>query len=222
MDSDDALALFPLSNVVLFPKVQTPLHVFEPRYRQLAEQVLAGSRRIGMVVVPPEHAAAMADDPPVYPIGCAGLISQSHRLPDGRYNIVLVGTERFRITNEPPRPAGRLYRTAEVEPLQDPFPPAGRARVAELRDRIVELVAELVHRTDPERAAQVSSDLFRGVDDVTFVNSLCNALFFQPQEKQGLLEAADIPERFDRLEGLLSFRLAALDGIGAPPSSRVH
>ena len=86
--STDEIAIFPLSNVVLFPRMQCPLHLFEPRYRQLAEHVLADDRRIGMVVVPPEHADEMHGDPPVYPIGCAGTIGQSQKLRDGRFNIV--------------------------------------------------------------------------------------------------------------------------------------
>ncbi len=113
--STDELAIFPLSNVVLFPGVQAPLHLFEPRYRQMAEHVLDGDRRIGMVVVPPEHAAEMRGDPPVYPIGCTGTVGQSQRLRDGRFNVVLIGTHRFRITSEAPQPADRLYRVAEVE-----------------------------------------------------------------------------------------------------------
>src|SRR5262252_10843931 len=76
----EEIALFPLSSVVLFPRVRTPLHIFEPRYRQMAEHALAGDRSIGMVAVPPEHVGAMAGDPPVYPVGCAGVISQAQRL----------------------------------------------------------------------------------------------------------------------------------------------
>ena len=220
--STDDLVIFPLSNVVLFPKLQVPLHLFEPRYRQMAEHVLEGDRRVGMVVVPPEHADEMQGDPPVYPIGCAGTIGQSQRLRDGRFNVVLVGTHRFRITHEPPRPADRLYRVARVEDLEDPFDRADQARVAELRHRIVELVAELVRRAEPGRDEQIAPELFRGVDDVGFVNSLSNALTFEPPEKQGLIEAANIPERFERLEGLLSFRLAQVSSRGTPHSGVLH
>jgi Lon protease-like protein len=219
---DGEIAIFPLPTVVLFPGVQTPLHLFEPRYRQMAEQVLAGSRRIGMVAVPPEHAAEMAGDPPVYPVGCAGTISRAHKLPDGRYNIVLAGTHRFRIRREPPRPEGRLYRVAEVERLDDPFDPAQRGRVAELRAVIGDQVAELVRRSDPARADPVSTDLFEGLDDAVFVNALANALPLGPTEKQGLLEADGVPERFERLEGLLSFRLAEPRGGRASGSGTLH
>jgi Lon protease-like protein len=220
--SREALAIFPLSNVVLFPGVQAPLHLFEERYRQMAAQVLASDRCIGMVVVPPEHAHAMPGDPPVYPVGCSGLIAHAKELPDGRYNIVLAGTHRFRILSEPPRPEDRLYRTAEVERLEDPFPEAERERVAELRGRIIELVHHLVRRADPRRAARISPELFRGVDDVTFVNSLCNSLGFATPDKQGLLEADSLLVRVERLEGLLSFRLAGFARPGAAGPQTLH
>ena len=87
----EELALFPLSTVVLFPRVRTPLHVFEPRYRQMTEHALGGDRRIGMVLVDAEHAAGMAGDPPVQAIGCAGTISAAQRLPDGRFHVLLDG-----------------------------------------------------------------------------------------------------------------------------------
>ena len=110
------LPIFPLSNVVLFPGVSTPLHLFEPRYRQLARDVLAGERRIGMVVVRPEFADEMAGDPPVFPVGCAGVITESQRRADGRFDIVLRGETRFELIEEPPRPSERLYRCARVRP----------------------------------------------------------------------------------------------------------
>jgi len=220
--SVDELAIFPLANVVLFPRVQTPLHLFEPRYRQLAEHVVASERRLGMVAVPPEHVAELPGDPPVYPIGCAGSVAQAQKLPDGRYNILLVGTHRFRIEQEIPRGADRLYRVARVAKLEDPYPGEEQARVAELRAEIVAQVADLVRRTDPERAERIAPEAFAGVDDETFVNSLCNALSFPPPEKQGLLEARSIPVRFERLEGLLSFRRAELDSLASQGSQRLH
>ena len=218
--SDESIAIFPLSNVVLFPGVQTPLHLFEPRYRQMTADVLAADRRIGMALVPPEHTASMPGDPPVYPIGCAGTISQDQLLPDGRYNIVLVGERRFRIVSEPERPAARLYRMADVAWLDDPLPAEAEPLVSELRRRIETQVCSLVKREDPQRAAGLAHGILTGVDATTFVNTLSNALAFSAPEKQGLLEARDIPQRFERLEGLLAFRLAqglhSASGSGQP------
>jgi Lon protease-like protein len=220
--SREEIPIFPLSNVVLFPGLQVPLHLFEPRYRQMARDALAGVGRIGMVVVRPEHVAEMAGDPPVFPVGCAGMIQSSEKLPDGRYNIVLAGTERFRVLQEPERPRERLYRVAVVELLTDALDPADTARVAAQRARVSELVAELARRTDPKRAARLPRGFLRDLDDVAFVNALCNALAFQGTEKQGLLEADSIPDRYQRLIALLGFRLAELGPSAVPGSGSLH
>jgi Lon protease-like protein len=220
--SQALLPIFPLSNVVLFPGVATPLHLFEPRYRQLARDVLAGERCIGMVVVRPEFADEMSGDPPVFPIGCAGRIAESQRLPDGRYNLVLRGESRFRVLEEPPRPGERLYRCARVEYLDDPYDEAERDRVSRLRASITEDVGVLVRRTQPERSEGLRPDLFTGVDDATFVNLLSNAFALPVEDKQGLLEAETIPARFARLASVLRFQRAELDAETPHGPERLH
>ncbi|MGH0030969.1 MAG: LON peptidase substrate-binding domain-containing protein [Myxococcota bacterium] len=211
MSEGERLAIFPLSNVVLFPRLSTPLHLFEPRYRQMAREVLEGDQRIGMVVVRPEHTDEMGGDPPVYPIGCAGTVTESQRLPTGQYDIVLRGEARFRIVEEEPREEPRLYRVARVVPLEDAYPESERERVARLRSSIIENVGVLLRNTQPERARGLGSEMFAGVDDETLVNLLSNALALPVEEKQSLLEADSIPERYARLAGVLSFQRADLE-----------
>jgi len=220
MSAPSRLPLFPLANVVLFPRVTTPLHVFEPRYRQMTEQALAGDRRIGMVTVRPEHADAIAGDPPLFEIGCEGLISDSRRHPDGRFDIVLLGTHRFRIVRELAREGTRLYRIAEVEKLDDAFDPAAKPRVIALRHRAIELAVELTGAASGR--PPLTPEAFRNVDDVTFVNALANAFPLPPAEKQGLLEAASIPERYERLVSTLGFQAAARRHLAAPSSDAIH
>lgn len=207
--SDDAerIALFPLSNVVLFPQVKTPLHIFEPRYRQMMREVIAADRRIGMAVVSPEHQSEMSGDPPLLPVGCCGEITEFQKRPDGRYDLVLMGVWRFRILEEEARPPERLYRVALVQRLGDPFPDAERDRVARLRAHIVENVAYLARRAEAQ-GTRFDPSLFSPIDDATFVNVLANALAFPLEEKQSLLEAESVPERFARLASVLSFRRA--------------
>jgi Lon protease-like protein len=204
----ERMPIFPLSNVVLFPQLATPLHLFEPRYRQLGRDALAGDRKIGMVVVRPEFADAMAGDPPVFPIGCAGTVTESQRLPDGRYNIVLRGDFRFRVVEEETRREPRLYRVARVVRLVDGYDEADRERVAALRTRLLAAVGTLLREMEPERAAGLRPELFEGVDDVTLVNLLCNAFALPVEDKQALLEADTIPERYARLESVLAFEQA--------------
>jgi Lon protease-like protein len=209
----ERLPIFPLSNVVLFPRVKTPLHLFEPRYRQLARDVLQGERRIGMVVVRPEHVDDMPGDPPIYPVGCAGVITESQRLPDGRYNLVLLGEHRVRIVAEEPRSDSRLYRVAQVQRLSEPYPESERSRVARLRAAIVADVGLLVRQAQPDRSHAFDPELFAGVDDETFVNAVANAFAFPAEEKQALLEADDVPERYARLASALSFQKLELDSL---------
>ena len=218
----EVLALFPLSNVVLFPQVRCPLHLFEPRYRQLARHVLEGDRRIGMVTVRPEGLETIQGDPPVFDIGCAGVIADSEELADGRYNIVLQGSFRFRILGELHRPQGQLYRSARVERLEDGFDPADADRVANLRGRVIELVGSLAQAARSPRAAEFSSKTFDTLEDTALVNALSNALAFPPTEKQGLLEAVSILERYERLANLLSFRIAERMAPGTPESGSIH
>ena len=220
MPESETLPLFPLSNVVLFPGVQTPLHIFEPRYRQMTEHALAGNRQIGMVAVRPDSVEAMPGDPPVFGVGCEGRITDAKRLPDGRFNILLQGTQRFRILRESAPGGGRLYRVAETLPLEDAFDAAARPRVLALRHRAIELVAEIssAGRSGPP----LTPDLFRDVDDVTFVNALSHALAFASSEKQGLLEAASIPERYERLVSILSFQAIARSHLASAASDAIH
>ena len=104
------IPIFPLPNVVLFPSVFLPLHIFEPRYRQMLTDALHGDRIIGMVLAKEDQARSVGPEA-VYSIGCAGLISHAETLPDGRSNIVLRGLERFRIDSEQ---EDRQYRRAHV------------------------------------------------------------------------------------------------------------
>jgi hypothetical protein len=211
VSESERLPIFPLSNVVLFPRVKTPLHLFEPRYRQLARDVLQGERRIGMVVVRPEHVDEMPGDPPIYPIGCAGVITESQRLPDGRYNLVLLGEHRVLIVGEVPPSESRLYRVAQVVRLPEPYPETERGRVARLRAAIVADVGILVRHAQPDRTHAFDPELFAGVDDETFVNAVANAFAFPAEEKQALLEAENVPERYARLASALSFQRLELD-----------
>jgi Lon protease-like protein len=211
----ELIPIFPLASVVLFPKVQTPLHLFEPRYRQMAADALAGERRIGMVVVRPDEVGAMAGDPAVFGVGCAGSITAATELSDGRYDIVLLGTHRFRIVEEPARPADRLYRVARVLPLEDTFEERDATRVAALRERLTALVWG-------GGAGQGAPPALRDADDSTFVNALANLLAFPASEKQSLLEADGIPARYQRLADLLEFVRAGGEAAECPKSPTLH
>ncbi len=215
------LALFPLPNVVLFPRVLCPLHVFEPRYRQMTAAALAGAREIGMVAIRPEHLHEAAGDPPLFSVGCVGTIQQSQRRDDGRYDIVLLGTQRFRITGETPRAGDRLYRVARVERLDERWDEArdGMALQARRADAI-DLLLRLLRAIQPEAAHQLDPRRFSGIEDTTFASALGQMLELPAAEKQGLLEADGPLARCEALVALLEFRLAEIGAVA--PHARVH
>jgi len=211
------IPLFPLSNVVLFPGVQAPLHIFEPRYRQMMEAALGGERSIGMVVVHPQHQLDMGGEPPIFDVGCAGFIARHERLADGRYHLVLEGTQRFRVVRERVPEGERLFRIGEVEMLPEADP--GPGAIAALRESVIEMIEPLLDAT-PE--ATVPLDRLRDLDDPTFVNALCAALGLPCEEKQALLEAAGPEERLEKLEGVLQFHLASARAPAGAGPGRVH
>jgi Lon protease-like protein len=216
----DRLPLFPLPNVVLYPGCVAPLHVFEPRYRQLAAEVLEGERRIGMVAVRPEHVDETAGNPPIYEVGCAGFVTEHRKLADGRYNLILRGTHRFRILREELPDGERLYRVAETRGLDDPG--SDDPRNDALRRAVLERLGEVVRRAGADGLEELPLERLERLDHASFANSVCQAVGLPASEKQGLLEAAGVPERLSRLEGLLAFHLAALASPDPAASRTVH
>ena len=194
------IPIFPLPNVVLFPNVFLPLHIFETRYRQMVDAALSGDRIIGMVLLRPGWEGDYEGRPPVYPIGCAGVITHAERLADGRFNIVLRGMEKFRIADED---TGQIYRVANVVPL--PEPPAESVREA-MRSERQRLEALLVPQPEgPQREHTVPSSMA----DEDLVNALAQYLEFDPVEKQALLERDGLLERCRSLIELLEMKVLA-------------
>jgi Lon protease-like protein len=184
--------LFPLPNVVLFPDVPLPLHVFEPRYRALVTDALSSHRTIGMALLKPGYEADYHGRPPIYPIGCSGSIVREERLDDGRYNIVLHGRERFRIVEEQ---QGAPYRLALVEPLSEP------ARDDGTLDRLGEQVLAAVGRMAGAPSVVVQGE----VSTAALVNGLCQELDLPAVEKLDLLACDSLESRARRLVELLDF-----------------
>ena len=100
-DFENVTRLFPLPGLVMFPHVVLPLHIFEPRYRQMTEDALAGDRLITMIQISPlPKGKSWVEPVQIEEVGCLGRIIQHERLPDGRFNILLLGRKRVRIRRE--------------------------------------------------------------------------------------------------------------------------
>jgi Lon protease-like protein len=197
----ELLPLFPLPNVVLFPNVFLPLHIFEPRYREMVADALATDRMIGMVLLRPGWERHYEERPPVYPIGCSGLITHAERLNDGRYNIVLRGLERFRIVEEHHE---RSYRRAAVETLAERAPsPADRVDLRQCRAKLESMLTPAAEKAggDPKMPAAMS--------DEDLVNALAQYLDLEPLEKQALLERPTLRTRAASLVELLEMKMMA-------------
>src|SRR5262245_26825648 len=172
------IPIFPLPNVVLFPNVFLPLHIFEPRYRQMVDDALKGDRIIGMVLLRPGWQGEYEGRPPVYPIGCAGVITHADRLPDGRFNIGLRGREKCRIRDEDP---ASPYRLAHVEPVPEQVPEGLRTAMQAQRRRLEALLV-------PQPDGQQDRKMPTSMPDEDLVNALAQYLEFEPVEKQALPE----------------------------------
>jgi Lon protease-like protein len=204
----DLLPLFPLPNVVLFPNVFLPLHIFEPRYREMVGDALASDRMIGMVLLRPGWDRDYEGRPPVYPIGCSGVITHVERLADGRYNIVLRGVERFRIAREDHT---KSYRRAVVEPLVEPaLGPADRSAVRNVRARLEALLAPTLGESQGDAPGGRASSELRAaaaMGDEDLINALAQYLELEPLERQALLEHNCLRSRAESLVQLLEMKV---------------
>ncbi|HEX8202116.1 MAG TPA: LON peptidase substrate-binding domain-containing protein, partial [Isosphaeraceae bacterium] len=160
-DFRNVCRLFPLPEVVLFPHAVLPLHIFEPRYRQMTEDALAGDRLVTIVQLLPDTPTADPTRPAIEAVGCLGKIVRHERLPDGRFNFLLVGRKRVRLLRE--LASGKPYRLAEARLLEDVAP---EEPVGPLRRELVRLFRTLARRQgtlDPDMAKLLQADLALGI-----------------------------------------------------------
>lgn len=194
--------LFPLPGAILFPRSQLPLHIFEPRYREMVRDAMDGARRIAMI-----QPHRLDDDnlAPLYDVGCVGEVVGLEELEDGRFNIVLLGSNRFRMIDE--SETDSPYRCAEVdiEAFDDEEPPP----------------LSLGQRAEVEREARRLGDaLGLAVDwaavnrlhDEMLVNAIAQVAPFDVGAKQALLEEPTLDSRADLLVQLMQFHRAAVTG----------
>ena len=196
-----SVPLFPLPNVVLFPGAPLPLHIFEPRYRDMVRDAERSEEKlIGMVLLRGEWRKEYYGTPEIYPVGCAGRMVSVEPLPDGRYNILLHGVREFTIVNE-----RRTHSYREGEIVWRPAPEGGVP--SELRTRIHALMHRFLEEREPTLVNRLLND--SSLSDELLINFLCYALDFSPMEKQALLEAQSLGDRGARLCDVVQFALEA-------------
>ena len=194
------IPIFPLPNVVLFPNVFLPLHVFEPRYRAMVADALAGDRIIGMVLLQPGYEGNYEGRPAVFGVGTAGVITHAAPLDDGRFNIVLRGVEKFQIEAEDD---SKPYRLARVRTLPEIATEAERAELGRHRNRLQALLAVAMERAGSEPRFPPA------VADEDLVNALAQYIELDPLERQALLERPGLVGRCRALIELLEMKTLA-------------
>jgi Lon protease-like protein len=201
--------IFPLPGAILFPRSQLPLHIFEARYREMVSDALGGAGRIGMI----QPLELDTDNrAPLYGVGCVGDIVGVEELEDGRFNIVLLGTNRFRLLGESDRDTAYRYAEVDIEAFDDSEPPP----------------LSLGQRAEVEREARRLGDAMQlavdwesvgRLDDEMLVNAIAQVAPFDVGAKQALLEQATLDERADLLVQLMQFHRAAITGgVEAEPT----
>jgi len=197
------IPIFPLPNVVMFPNVFLPLHIFEPRYREMVADALEGDRLIGMVLLRPGWEDSYDGRPPIFPIGCAGVISHHERMPDGRYSIVLRGLEKFTVLGEDD---SKSYRQGHIQPMLETIAPADRDEIRAARQRLEALLVPQPTGRGADRR------LPPAMADEDLVNTLAQYMELEPLEKQALLEREGLLARCRSLIELLEMKMIVSRG----------
>ena len=185
------ITIFPLPGAVLYPGLQLPLHISEPRYRAMVSDALARARRIGMIQ--PQRPVEGA---PLFSIGCLGRIGDVEALEDGRFNIVLTGESRFRVTRE--LDVTTPFRQIEAELL------------IEREDEVLAPIERASFEREAKRFADaqgyaVDWDQVGRLDDMALINGVSQIAPFDAAAKQALLEAESLPARCELLVQLMQF-----------------
>ncbi|CDO35529.1 LON peptidase substrate-binding domain-containing protein [Novosphingobium sp. KN65.2] len=185
------ITIFPLPGVVLYPGLQLPLHIFEPRYRAMISDALARDRLIGMIQPQrPEEGAQL------FSIGCLGRIGDVEALEDGRFNIILEGESRFRIVRE--LDVTTPFRQVEAELIEEnedeALAPVERASFEREARRFADM-----------QGYAVDWDQVARLDDVSLINGVSQIAPFDPAAKQALLEADGLNARCELLVQLMQF-----------------
>ena len=193
------LPIFPLPGAQLFPHALLPLHIFEPRYRAVTRDCLAGTRQLAIAVLAPGSEADPQGRPAVYPVCGVGQIVHHHAYPDGRYDILLQGLGRVRITTE--LPPDEPYRLVTAERLDDVKAEPGL--IAASHKALLALCDRLA-AAFPQGGETLRDLAHQESDPAAATDLLAAALVTEPTERQRLLETLDVAARLDHLTATLA------------------
>jgi Lon protease-like protein len=201
--------IFPLAGAILFPRSQLPLHIFEPRYREMVRDAIDGAGRIAMIQ---PHRLDDDNQAPLYVVGCVGELVGVEELEDGRFNIVLLGSNRFRLLREAEVDAAYRCADVDIEAFDDAEPtPLAMIQRAEVEREARKLGDALGLAVDWAAVSRL--------DDEMLVNAIAQVAPFDIGAKQALLEAQSLDGRADLLVQLMQFqRMAVTGGVEVEPT----
>lgn len=204
VEASESLKVFPLPSAVLLPHSVLPLHIFEPRYRELVRDALAGDQVMALAQLAPGWEPGYAGRPALQPLMCAGLIVWHEVLENGRYNILLQGVCRARLVSE--LPAERLYRQVRVELLPD-FPYEGPEE-----EQLRQAVFELAGRVPPSFSEGLLPAVARASGG-TLADVVAAAIIPEPERRQELLAELDVRKRLTAVTGEVGELMARLQPV---------
>lgn len=187
--------LFPLPNLVLYPQVLQPLHIFEPRYRQMTRDALDGDRLIGMALLGENWESEYLHKPAIHPIICLCKIVADQAQDDGRFNLLIRGVSRAKIIEEVP--ADKLYRLARVELLKE-IPASVTKTKTDLRPLLIELVPLWIPN-QPKVLAEFNKLLQGDISLSLLCDIICFTLPLPLEFKQEMLGEVHAEQRARRL-----------------------
>jgi len=207
----ERLPIFPLPGVQLFPHALLPLHVFEPRYRDMVRDVMAGERLIAVASFEPGYEPNYQGRPAVRPIIGVGAVVGHEALGEGRANIVLRGLARGRIERElPPDQSYRLVEAARID-----YTVAAGYDTKAASDMLILLADQLALKLPS--GGETLRELARSQPDLgALVDVLSAALVTDPEDRQALLESVDVAARVDRVSGEIATVLTRLTSSDGP------
>jgi uncharacterized protein len=199
------IPVFPLPTTVFYPGTPLPLHIFEPRYRQMTTDALEGKRQIGMVLLKPGYEEEYFDKPQIYSVGCVGNIEKEIKHPDGKYNFTLVGLRRFRIISEK---EGKAYRQAEIELLEEKNEQdIIEGQPNECREKLIENFREFLDFIPEGNPQKNEPDWNLGTKLSEFIDRVAYQLDLSLEQKQNFLEEQDVLKRAEFLHSFLKMKI---------------
>ena len=193
--------LFPLPNLVVFPHVMQPLHIFEPRYRAMLEEALAGDGLIGMALLAPGWETDYEGRPPLRPVGCLCRVATHHKTSEGSYNVLVLGLKRIVIARE--LPPDKMFREAEVELRDDVYSETGEAGRADLQARLLDTFKRVLPKI-PEAQDQFDELLGSNISLGMLTDIVAYTLGLELDFKERMLSETSVDTRANELLGFLN------------------